>query len=463
MEINDDELKDEQRVIDSIIDTAPPPSSSTARIHKVPGTMRDTEDYDKYYVPKVVSIGPYHFGNQKLELIEKIKPIFAMRLLLNNIETLRSLYKKLGEPETVQELRNSYEDNSTIAYCDNEFTKMMLLDGCFILYYILFIFRGEPETCQDLLKSHQIVFVHQDLFLLENQIPFKVLMEVMKFLKIDCLSKITSFIYGNTLASGTSKPTWFESILCTRNNQSCPEESKRVLMDTDPDHILYLLHRSLTNKAQVLRKDWSTRNDYWYTFPNANDLLDVGIHFKPSEIKSLAHIEFSKSTWWFSASVKLPPIIVDYSTKPLLLNLIAYEMWSHEAYDAGVTSYVCFLDSLIDHPEDVKVLIKAGVLKNCLGSNSEVAEVFNEIGTDLVSNNLAYFEAKRRIQKHYESWSNTLYSQLKHEYNKSSWVLALLGALVALILSGVQAFFTVWGPKCECDDLCKFLKMNHHL
>ncbi|KAD6795833.1 hypothetical protein E3N88_06729 [Mikania micrantha] len=463
-EINEDELEDEQRVIDSIINTAPPPLSN-ARIHKVPGGMvREKEDYEKYYVPKVVSIGPYHFDNQKLKSIEKIKPIFAMRLLSNEKETLRSLYKKLGEPETVQELRNSYEAKSTDKFCDKAFTKMMLLDGCFILYYILFIFGRKPETCRALLKSHQIVFVHQDLFLLENQIPFKVLREVMKLLNIDC-SKITTFIYGNILASGTCKTSWLGSVLCTRSNESRQDESKRGLMNTDPDHILHLLHRSLTYKDQVPSKVSSPINNYRCTFRNVNDLVDVGIHFKPSETKSLAHIEFCKGCWWFSAAkVILPPITVDDSTKPMLLNLIAYEMWSHEAYDAGVTSYVCLLDTLIDNPEDVKVLRKAGVLENSLGSDKEVAKLFNEIGTDLVPNNLAYMEAKNMIQSHYVSWSNTLYSQLKHEYVKSPWAfLALLGAVMALLLSAVQAYFSVWSPKSDCDDLCKFVKMNHHL
>ncbi|KAL8245842.1 hypothetical protein R6Q59_007058 [Mikania micrantha] len=225
MEINDEELDDEKRFIDFIFNTPDPPP--TARIHKLPGMVRDTGDYEKYYVPKVVSIGPYHFGNQKLELIEKIKPKIARELLSNKEETLRSLYRKLDESEN-------------------------------------------------------------------------------------------------------------------------------------------------------------------------------GIHFKPSETKSLAHIEFCKGCWWFSAAkVKLPPITVDDSTKPMLLNLIAYEMWSRDASDAGVTSYVYLLDTLLDNPEDIKVLRKAGVLENSLGSDKEVAKLFNEIGTDLVPNNLAYMEAKNMIQRHY--------------------------------------------------------------
>ncbi|KAI3510790.1 hypothetical protein L1887_17927 [Cichorium endivia] len=68
-----------------------------------------------------------------------------------------------------------------------------------------------------------------------------------------------------------------------------------------------------------------------------------------------------------------------------------------------VTSYICLLDSLIDHPEDVKVLRKAGILDNRLGSDKQVALLFNELGTDLVPNSFAYSEPRSAIQKHYES------------------------------------------------------------
>ena len=124
----------------------------------------------------------------------------------------------------------------------------------------------------------------------------------------------------------------------------------------------------------------------------------------------------------------------------MLLNLIAHEMCSDEdGHEAWVTSYVWLLDSLIDHPEDVKALRKAGVLDNSLGSDDEVAKLFNEIGTDLVPNIAAYSDAKNKIQDHYDSRRNTYLSQLKHEYIKSPWAFfALLGAVLALFLSGVQ-------------------------
>ncbi|KAJ0626233.1 hypothetical protein HanHA89_Chr01g0010741 [Helianthus annuus] len=386
-----------------------------------------------------------------------------MKLVSNNEETLRVLYRNLSEDTMVQDLRNYYEANSTNEFENKVFIKMMLLDACFILYYLLFIF-GQPENRQQL-KNNYDAFVYQDLFLLENQIPFVVLTKVMNLLHIDC-NKIKPFIYDNILATQRPKTWWFRSMFCTRNHPVYQEQLREMIDVEQPDHLLDLLHRSLTEKRLPEVNDWSQSNKCRCTFRNVTELKNLGIHFKPSSTMSLTHIEFRKSKWWFSADVNLPPITVNDSTKPMLLNLIAYETCSSRddaAYDAWVTSYVCLLDTLIDHPEDVTSLRKAGVLENCLGSDEEVATLFNQIGTDLVPNHLAYLEAKNSIQMHYENPRNIYFSQLKHEYFKSPWSsLALVGALLVIALNGVQTFFTIWPSKDECDSLCAMLKKNHH-
>ncbi|KAJ0670158.1 hypothetical protein HanOQP8_Chr13g0471021 [Helianthus annuus] len=352
---------------------------STTKIPRVPDLLKETHDYEKYFVPKVVSIGPYHHGNKKLEFVEKLKPAYTMKLLKDNKETLRRLYEKLGEPKRVENLRSFYEEKWTTMYCDKLFTKMMLLDSCFILYYIQYIFSDNPEYCGEL-KSHQIAFVHRDLFLLENQIPLEVLREVMEIIKNDCMGKIILFIEGTILAPKRPERGWLDSLLCIRNNQSGRNESdQKELMYMESNHLLHLLHRSLTKTSQASRRrcrnscsqwqvqcvedirntcsscsQWLVRwventrnscsqwlvwrwvenirfsctkveqrsvqtrrvpdyesslglspqkksgrreskyNDKRYTFRNVLELVDVGIHFKPSDSKSLAHIKFSK-------------------------------------------------------------------------------------------------------------------------------------------------------------------------
>ncbi|KAM0047385.1 hypothetical protein Hdeb2414_s0009g00327801 [Helianthus debilis subsp. tardiflorus] len=428
MEVTNDSIID--WIIGSVTDVdadADATTSTAPRIPKVPGTVREKHDYETYYVPKVVSIGPYHFGEPKLQLIEKRKPVIAMKLFSNNKEAIISLYETLSEPELVKELRSFYEENSTTEYPDKVFTKMMLLDGCFILYFIDFLYRGGAEDYSEL-KSNEIFFVRRDLYLLENQIPFKVLM------------KLT----GDGLLDYVKPFIGFSSFVIRSSNEESGNED-----DREPNHLLDALHgkHSMIVKAPTLTFDpikFSGCN-----FRNVSELADVGIHFKPiKDTLSMTHIEFVKGWWRFSAVVKLPRIAVSDYTRPMLLNLMAYETCRCSINDSW----------------DVKVLRKAWVLDNYLASDKEVVELFDEIGTDLVPSSFAYIEAKYKMQRHYDSWSNTLFSQLKNEYFKSPWaIFALLGALIALFLTGVQTYYTIWSPESKCDDLCQFLKMNHHL
>ncbi|KAL7599036.1 hypothetical protein Lser_V15G26237 [Lactuca serriola] len=435
------ENQDEAWVIDLIEKAMPPPSSST-RIHRVPEiVLREMGDYEKYYVPKAVSIGPYHYGNPKLQSIEKLKPVFTKELLSRSEhnERLSSLYKYLGAANMVKELRGFYEEKSTDHLSDKEFTMMILLDGCFILYYIIFIYGERAENCI-YLRSHQIVLIHRDLFLLENQIPFKILNMVMDLIKLDMRDKFRSFFADNILSRGRQISEWFcFGSSSTQTYQNSGRESHGSY-EFVGDHLLHRLHTRLTEPSP--NNIESHRNSYKNTFHNVRDLEYVGIRFRPSSVMSLAHVEFV-GRWWLAKILKLPPIIVNDSTKPMLLNLIAYEMCSDDTH-VWVTSYICLLNSLIDHPEDVQALRKAGVIDNSLGSDQEVATLFNEIGTGLVPNNATYSKAKYQIQRYYENLANTRFYELRHEYiiNPMAFITVL-----ALFLTVVQTFFAIWSIK----------------
>ncbi|PWA13674.1 hypothetical protein CTI12_AA631580 [Artemisia annua] len=88
-----DQLDADASIIDLIVN-APRPHPSTTRIHTVPSLVKET-DYEKYFVPNQVSIGPKYFGHPKLQLVEKLKPSFAMKLLLDDKELLERLCTKL--------------------------------------------------------------------------------------------------------------------------------------------------------------------------------------------------------------------------------------------------------------------------------------------------------------------------------------------------------------------------------
>ncbi|WKA02806.1 hypothetical protein VitviT2T_020960 [Vitis vinifera] len=97
-----------------------------------------------------------------------------------------------------------------------------------------------------------------------------------------------------------------------------------------------------------------------------------------------------------------------------------YEMCPDAPDDYAVTSYICFLYDLIDHADDVKELRSKHILHNLLGSDDDVAKIFNEISNDLV-NPEAYKDVKDCIQKHYDKRVNTWTAQALHNHFRSPW------------------------------------------
>ncbi|PPS04688.1 hypothetical protein GOBAR_AA15962 [Gossypium barbadense] len=179
-----------------------------------------------------------------------------------------------------------------------------------------------------------------------------------------------------------------------------------------------------------------------HTIPNVKELKKVGIWLKASETSRLTDISFNPI--FFIGKLCLPPISVDDST----MNLIAYEMCPDFDNDFSVSSYMCFLDLLIDEAEDVKDLRDAGILYNRLGSDEEVAKLFNKMNTDLVPSPMIYSGVKWKIHNHCKTpWINHA-AQGYHTYFRSPWtVFALAGAITALLLAAFQTYFTIHQPK----------------
>ncbi|RVW81212.1 hypothetical protein CK203_041013 [Vitis vinifera] len=95
------------------------------------------------------------------------------------------------------------------------------------------------------------------------------------------------------------------------------------------------------------------------SFRNVKELMDAGIRIKRNPTRHLRDISFRSNG--ITACLRIPPITIDNSTKAMFLNLIAYEMSSDVDHD--FISYLRFLDSLIDHADDVKELQSIGIPK----------------------------------------------------------------------------------------------------
>ncbi|PPD86567.1 hypothetical protein GOBAR_DD16521 [Gossypium barbadense] len=305
-------------------------------IQRVPSILGRHEDFRKYFKPRVVSIGPLHHDDPTLHGSEKLKLKLAAHFvknigfnketLYNNMKTEIGGLKKCYDPKELEKYSN---DDQKLAW-------MFFVDGCAILQAVYMRYGQDynPTRNELFIKNQLLTFVYSDLFLLENQLPFRVL----------------------ELLTSSSK-----------NGEKFMKAIKRFIDDTV---------------------------------------------ITPADMK---------------------------------------EPQSHQQdsiNDFTVTSYMCFLDSLIDEAEDVKALRHASILYNELGSDEEVAKLFNKMNTDLVPSPTIYSYVEQQIHNHCKKmWINYAAQAYNTLFGSPSTCLAFVAAIAALYLCALQTYYTIHQSK----------------
>ncbi|CAL5423130.1 unnamed protein product [Camellia sinensis] len=425
--------------------------SQKPKIQKAQPMLREVESNKKCYDPRVVSIGPCHHGKPELEPVQRLKIPLAREYVKGSKATIDELYNEVVN--VVDEARKCYAEGLTERFNYEEFAQMMFLDGCFILQYIYSIVN-ESHTVLKII--HHAPLVRRDLFLLENQLPFIVLQVLMR-LRFENHDE-ENMITGENMITVFIRRIRGESVVRAGLIEQIRiffdknvwglvhhETQQKNSNDEPPIHLLELVRRQYIDPTAFAIGCYITGG--WYSRRSAKDFKSVGIQFKPSKTFQLTDIDFNPTCT--SGILKLPPMIIDDTTKSILLNLAAYEACPDSVTDFGVTSYICFMDSLIDHADDVKVLRSKGILLNFLGSDQQVADIFNEIATELVPSPHAYVEVKTRIEKHHKN-SMKIWMAEWHHWTfiaVAAAILAITLSVFQTILAAIRTYLTAHPPK----------------
>ncbi|KAG2381176.1 UPF0481 protein [Vigna angularis] len=152
---------------------------SERSIYKVPCNLRDVKK--DAYTPYCISIGPIHLGTKELDTMQEHKLRYYQFFWdrVSNEEAMESYKHYLQNKE--QEIRRCYSEKFT--FPTEQFVDMMLLDAAFIMELFL---RNCEAKSQSLPDSDDLIMkqswlardIARDLILLENQIPFFVLLEL---------------------------------------------------------------------------------------------------------------------------------------------------------------------------------------------------------------------------------------------------------------------------------------------
>ncbi|XP_048130754.1 UPF0481 protein At3g47200-like [Rhodamnia argentea] len=393
------------------------PTSPEHSIFRVRHVLREANE--KAYEPEILAVGPYHHGRDRCKFMEEQKMRCVQGLLeRRNEESVHRYMPILRAME--QRARDCYAE--TIRLSPNEFLAMMLIDGCFIVEFLRKYGMNGPHMEAGLIQI--LPSLRRDLMLLENQLPLFVLNELYDMTK-----------GPNEHCELIDIAIWYVS------GQPVDLNRNATLRDMlrDSKHLLHLVHTCCTfGLPNAPRIEGSTTHMEVSSMLSAMELREAGVMLRAAHGRHLMDIKFKNGI------LEIPVFTVEDFTESKFRNLIAYEQHRQCGDISYVTDYMSFMDCLINSSKDVKLLRRQGIIRNCLGDDVVVAQIFNEIGHGVIVDDFYYDEIARYVNEYCNKKWNLWMAKLRREYFHSPWAfLSVLAAIVLLLLTAAQTVIAV--------------------
>ncbi|PON61343.1 hypothetical protein PanWU01x14_147200 [Parasponia andersonii] len=339
------------------------------------------------YVPNAFSIGPFHY---------------MKRLTSPGVDDESRLKDFINAVGRHLEVALEYYAEP-VSMSLKEFTHVLALDGCFLIE--LFRKKGYKDLRDEndpiFKMSCLLQFLHHDLILLENQIPWLVLDTLFH------LTKDTS-IDRKTLVQLAID--FFGNIFSTTQPPVQPHDFDKL---KGTKHILDLLRSSLVYFSNMYKAKIP-----WKPMPSASRLKEAGVKFrKAKDSKSILDIKFSKGV------LEIPPLLIEETTKPIFRNLMCLEQCC-PGYEAAKTSYAILMDNLINTTTDMDILCDSGVVQNWLNVE-DATKFFNQLYTDTYVKENYYFLLAAQVNMHCKRSCPRYWTVLMRDYFNHPWALTV--------------------------------------
>ncbi|XP_062232396.1 UPF0481 protein At3g47200-like [Phragmites australis] len=394
---------------------------TTHRVSRVPVQVRDKNP--DAYTPGLVAIGPLHAraAERGLQQGNRLKMAYLNSLIsrghpdpADHLAVIQSYIRLVAARE--QEARAMYASEDVDDITADDFIQMLVLDGCFVIEHLVNVFIGLEEP-----SLHAMPFgpaqLSVDLILAENQVPFFVLVDLIKSTRLPefnstgydppvLLMKLVLFYLagekGRDMSEGLPNADGVSHMLhllhamvtAARTRWEPPPRIKDTAVLVMAQEVARLLWRlSLLLLVPFLyptlrgERRWSARylrDD----LPSASDLKRMWVLFEKARggrsNKAAAGIAsvlgpVPLAVKLTHEELRLPQLRIEFRTAPLLLNLMAFEQWAGD-----VSAYACLMAKMVQSAEDAGVLVAAEVVQSSTaGSESKenVARLFRQVGT----------------------------------------------------------------------------------
>lgn len=457
-------------------------SLADCSIYKVPHNLRKVKQ--EAYTPQLISIGPIHLGNKELQPMQQHKKryfhFFYERLSQFNQQSMIKNYKVYLENKE-QEIRKCYAEKFP-NISKEKFVETILLDAVFIMELLLRNRSWKSDTSKhehEYKQSKSFRLKHsddyiltqawlsksitRDLILLENQIPFFVLMNLydtvvpnddkkedhksfldlaLEYFAFYDTQKSSSRETKLVLDKNQTKKYYFVSGLIGDvgggNSVSKKKHSDKSMSNNHrfqgPKHFTDLI-RFFYLPADLTDLEKSGCS---HTFPRTvTKLIDSGVSFEKVVGRRLLEITFEKKPFLsyflclgclpsfsclnhFKARLRIPQLKVDHTTECVLRNLIALEQCQYQE-QPYICNYVSLVDSLIHTQVDVDLLVEKEVIVHEMGSDKEVAVLVNGLCKHVVVNSTCYYDIINELNKHYQNIWNRTMAALWLVYFRDAW------------------------------------------
>uniref|UniRef100_A0A7N0RCB3 Uncharacterized protein n=1 Tax=Kalanchoe fedtschenkoi TaxID=63787 RepID=A0A7N0RCB3_KALFE len=431
-------------------------------IYRVPTNL--LKIHKKAFVPKIISIGPFHYRDPRLKVMDEHKERYLFRLLGGRLSKWTSEKQvsrppvdgagsennpagiKLEDLESAMrglELKTRETYAEAVTMSSESFVEMMVLDGCFIVELLRLFHKSSKNKTDDAIFTTRWMLrtLQRDLLMLENQLPFFVL---------EALFGLTS------PEEQQERPSLIELTL-EFFNPLLPRNCLETKFKDEPEHLLDVFLQSFLSPMQqkIEEPEWTFLRQHRKRSSNAArdeqekqlihcvaELQEAGIKFKRKEMHQLLDINFSRGV------LEIPPLYINDNTVPIFLNFLAYEQCDQEA-EPYFTNFFMFFDGLINSSKDVKILHQYEIINHSLGSMENVAKLFNNVCREIVCD-LDHCYLSKQMAEANEFWKayyatkwHIWWTNLINEYFSSPWTaISLVAAIFLLILTALQTAYT---------------------
>ncbi|KAJ3683496.1 hypothetical protein LUZ60_013723 [Juncus effusus] len=431
-------------------------TSRCAPISRLPARFR--EAVKTYYEPILVSIGPYHHDKQELQAMEERK-WWSLRDFLGRNDRVK-FHDYFKEIRALELLARMYY--SEIVYMpSNDFILMLILDGCFILEYFLKL-EFQEIGALPFLTGWNISSLPTDMFLLENQVPLFVIHKLFDTnvgssqpCKGPCplLKLIFKYVTQHTIYNQMTLPKepcssffhllhFYRACMVAMSDLEV-EQSKLALMNQSLSLGTETLSRLKSwfswrqKRAEECDEEESLKGDESVeeesaeknraikggskegkrvieepsvttrlrdiVIPCMSELCEAGVTFKRKKgARHMFDISFNNGI------MEMPLMEINYAKKIIISNVVAFEQSQPFLVSTIFTSYLGFMDELVNTEKDVALLQQCGILDNFSRNAVETADFFNQDLAELNYNDHYFLDLYIKVRTYSDStWHST--------------------------------------------------------